>query len=161
MARLTTLGVTFGYGIETTAGQKPATWTRLEEASSIGGISLDTEQIDVSALEDYVTHYAAGRQDTGGTWEIEFIMDPQKSVAQIKTLYEASATAKEAGKATWFQVQFPDMDDAFFVIAECGREIPMPEVAQNEAATMSISLIIADYKGLDTKVAWSGSGGTT
>lgn len=52
MARLTTLGVTFGYGIETTAGQKPATWTQLEEASSIGGISLDTEQIDVSALED-------------------------------------------------------------------------------------------------------------
>ena len=32
-------------------------------ASSIGGISLDTEQIDVSALEDYITKYAAGRQD--------------------------------------------------------------------------------------------------
>ena len=65
MARLTTLGVTFGYGLETTAGQKPATFTQLEEASNIGGISLDTEQIDVSALEDYITHYAAGRQDTG------------------------------------------------------------------------------------------------
>lgn len=161
MARLTTLGVTFGYGIETTAGQKPATFTQLEEASSIGGITLDTEQIDVSALEDYVTQYAAGRQDTGGTWEIEFIMDPNKSVEQIKTLYTASATAKAAGKATWFQVMFPDMSDAFFVVAECGREIPMPEVAQNEAATMSISLIIAEYKGLDTKVSWSGSGGTT
>ena len=155
MARLTTLGVTFGYGIETTAGTKPANFTQLEEASSIGGISLDTEQIDVSALEDYITHYAAGRQDTGGTWEIEFVMDPDKSVDQIKTLYSASATAKEAGKATWFQVQFPDMSDAFFVIAECGREIPMPEIGQNEAATMSISLIIAEYKGLATKVAWS------
>ena len=65
MARLTTLGVTFGYGVETTAGTKPSTWTQLEEASSIGGITLDTEQIDVSALEDYITQYAAGRQDTG------------------------------------------------------------------------------------------------
>lgn len=161
MARLTTLGVTFGYGIETTAGTKPATFTRLEEASSIGGISLDTEQIDVSALEDYITHYAAGRQDTGGTWEVEFIMDPDKSVDQIKTLYTASAAAKAQGKATWFQVMFPDMSDAFFVIAECGREIPMPEIGQNEAATMSISLIIAEYKGLATKVAWANSGGTT
>ena len=161
MARLTTLGVTFGYGIETTAGQKPATFTQLEEASSIGGISLETEQIDVSALEDYITHYAAGRQDTGGTWEIEFIMDPDKSVSQIKTLYSSSATAKSQGKATWFQVMFPDMSDAFFVVAECGREIPMPEIGQNEAATMSISLIITDYKGLDTKVAWANSGGTT
>lgn len=88
-------------------------------------------------------------------------MDPQKSVDQIKTLYSASATARESGKATWFQVMFPDMSDAFFVIAECGREIPMPEIAQNEAATMSISLIIAEYKGLDTKVAWATSGGNT
>lgn len=161
MARLTTLGVTFGYGVETTAGTKPSTFTQLELASSIGGISLDTEQIDVSALEDCITHYAAGRQDTGGTWEIEFQIDPDVSVEQIKTLYQDSATAKASGLGTWFQVQFPDMADAFFVVAECGREIPMPEIGQNEAATMSISLIIAEYKGLDTKVAWktSNSGG--
>ena len=54
MARLSTLGVTFGYGIETTAGTKPASFTQLELASSIGGISLDTEQIDVSALADRI-----------------------------------------------------------------------------------------------------------
>lgn len=110
-------------------------------------------------MEDFITHYAAGRQDTGGTWEVEFIMDPDKSVSQIKNLYTASATAKTSGLATWFQVQFPDMDDAFYVIAECGREIPMPEIAQNEAATMSISLIIAEYKGLDTKVDWATTSG--
>lgn len=81
-------------------------------------------------------------------------MDPEKSVTQIKKLYTDSATAKASGKATWFQVQFPDMSDAFYVIAECGREIPMPEIGQNEAATMSISLIIAEYKGLEAKVAW-------
>lgn len=129
----------------------------LEEASSIGGISLDTEQIDVSALEDFITQYAAGRQDTGGTWEIEFIMDPDKSVKQIKKLYEDSKTNKAKGLATWFQVIFPDMTDAFFVVAECGREIPMPEIAQNEAATMSISLIINSYKGLIAKVVPSAS----
>lgn len=50
--RLTTLGVKVFYGIETTAGQKPAAFTQLEECSNIGGIDLDTEQIDVSALED-------------------------------------------------------------------------------------------------------------
>lgn len=153
MARLTTLGVTFSYGIETTAGTKPTSFTQIEEASSIGGISLDTEQIDVSALEDYITKYAAGRQDTGGTWEIEFIMDPEKSVTQIQELYKKSKEAKSSGLATWFQVSFPDMSNAFFVTAECGREIPMPEIAANEAATMSISLIISDYKGLMSKVA--------
>lgn len=101
------------------------------------------------------------RQDTGGQWELSFIMDPDKSVAQIKTLYTASATAREAGKATWFEVIFPDMSDAFFVVAECGKEIPMPEISQNEAATMSISLVISKYIGLDTKVVPASSGGTT
>ena len=79
-------------------------------------------------------------------------MDPDKSVKQIKKLYEDSKAAKTTGLATWFQVSFPDMSDSFFVVAECGREIPMPEIAQNEAATMSISLIINTYKGLDTKI---------
>lgn len=87
-------------------------------------------------------------------------MDPDKSVSQIKKLYTDSATAREGGKATWFQVQFPDMSDAFYVIAECGREIPMPEIGQNEAATMSISLIIAEYKGLAAKVAWDTTSGS-
>ena len=82
-------------------------------------------------------------------------MDPNKSVTQIQQLYTASAAAKQQGKATWFEVIFPSMNDAFFVVAECGREIPMPEVAQNEAATMSISLVIQEYKGLDTKVAFT------
>ena len=67
MADLTTLGVTFHYGVETAKGTKPTTFTWLKRCSSIGGISLDTEQIDVSALEDFITQYASGRQDTGGT----------------------------------------------------------------------------------------------
>ena len=141
------------YAVETTAGTKPATgWTQLDECSSIGGIELDTEQIDVSALEDFITQYSAGRQDTGGTWDLEFIMDPDKSITQIKTLYTAAATARADGKATWFEVVFPDMADAFFVVAETGTAIPMPEIGQNEAATLSVSLVISEYKGLDTKV---------
>ena len=155
MAKLSTLGVTFGYGIETTAGTKPTTFTQLPECESIGGISLETEQIDVSSLEDYISQYVAGRQDTGGTWEITFHMDPEGSIPAIKKLYKDAATAKEGGKGVWFQVMFPDMPDAFFVIAETGREIPLPDIAGNEAAIMSISLVIVDYKALDAKVAWT------
>lgn len=53
--KMSTLGVTFGYGVETTAGTKPTKFTQLPQCESIGGISLETEQIDVSSLEDYVT----------------------------------------------------------------------------------------------------------
>jgi hypothetical protein len=151
---LTTLGVQFGYGIETTKGQKPATFTQLKRCSSIGGISLETEQIDVSALEDFVTQYAAGRQDTGGTWEVVFNMN-QDVITAIRKLYSDSVTARTNGLATWFEIVFPDLQEAFFVVAETGREIPLPEIAQNEAATLPITLIISQYKGLEEKVELS------
>ena len=151
MADMTTLGVRFAYGVETTAGQKPTTFTQMHRCNAIGGISLETEQIDVSALEDYITQYAAGRQDTGGTWEVTFNMN-QDVITEIETLYEAATTAKEGGKGVWFEVIFPDLADAFFVIAQTGRAIPLPDIAQNEAATIPVTLVISEYKGLDTKV---------
>lgn len=151
---LTTLGVEFGYGIETTAGQKPTKFTQLERCSSIGGISLETEQIDVSALEDLVSQYAAGRQDTGGTWEVVFNMN-QDVITAIRKLYSDSVAARPSNLATWFEVIFPDLQEAFFVVAETGREIPLPEIGQNEAATLPITLIISSYKGLQEKVEFT------
>lgn len=151
MADLTTLGVKFFYGVETSAGEKPTTFTVLERVNSIGGISLDTEQIDVSALEDLITQYAAGRQDTGGIWEVVFNLS-NAVVTQLKTLFEAAATAKATGLGTWFEVVFPDLEDAFFIIADPGRAIPLPDIGQNEGATLPISMTVNKYIGLDTKV---------
>lgn len=65
LAGLSTLGITFGYGVETTAGTKPSTFSQLDRINSIGGIAQDVEQIDASALEDLSTKYVAGRADTG------------------------------------------------------------------------------------------------
>lgn len=151
MADLTTLGVTIHYGVETKAGLKPTTFTWLKRCNAIGGISLDTEQIDVSALEDYITQYASGRQDTGGTWELTFNLSADVITA-IKKLFSDAKTGKATGLRTWFEVVFPDLSDAFFIVAEPGREIPLPEIGQNEAATIPLTLIINEYKGLDTKV---------
>ena len=150
MADLTTLGVTFYYAVETIANTKPDTFTQLKRCNYIGGISLDTEQIDVSALEDYITQYAAGRQDTGGTWEVTFNMNSEVITA-LKTMFSAAKTAKEGGKGTWFEVVFPDLEDAFYVVGDPGRDIPLPDIGQNEAATLPISITINEYKELMEK----------
>lgn len=148
---LSTLGIQFSYGVETTAGTKPTEFTLLERCSEIAGITLETEQIDVSTLEDFVSKYVAGRQDTGGTWEVTFNITDE-TVDQLETMMDASATGLEGGKQTWFQVSHPNMTKAFFVVAQPGKQIPLPDMAQNEALTGAISLVISDYKGLDTKV---------
>lgn len=151
---LSTLGITFGYGVETTAGTKPATFTQLERINSIGGIDMSTEQIDASALEDLTTKYIAGRQDTGGTWTIG-VNYTSETADQWADAISAYNTAKEAGKNVWFEVIVPNQADAFFVIAELPQNIPMPEIGQNELLTVDIDLSIVEYKGVSTKVAFS------
>lgn len=150
---LSTLGITFGYGSEGTAGQKPASFTQLDRINSIGGISMDVEKIDASALEDTQTKYVAGRADTSGTWDVvvNFTDETADEWADVITAYN---TASAAGKNLWFEVILPNQSDAFFVIAQPPQQIPMPEIAQNELLTVTISLTVVEYKGWSSKVAF-------
>jgi hypothetical protein len=70
IAGVSTLGIKLSYGIETVAGQKPAAFKLLNRINSIGGITIEPETIDASALEDLVERSVAGRGTTGGTFPV-------------------------------------------------------------------------------------------
>lgn len=154
IAGLSTLGITMGYGVESTAGTKPAAFSALDRINSIGGITMDVEKIDASALEDTSTKYVAGRADTGGTWDIT-VNFTDETVDQWEDLISAYNTGAASNKQLWLEVCVPNQSDAFFVIAQPPQEIPMPEIGQNELLTVVISMTVVEYKGWDTKVAIS------
>lgn len=153
IAGLSTLGVKFGYAVETTSGTKPASFIQLERCNSIAGIQLNTEQIDASALEDFVSRYVAGRQDTGGTWSVTFNNTPEV-ITQLETMIEAYNTGKAANpdKNTWFEVWSPDQTKAFYVIAQPPQKLPMPEFGQNSLQTIELTFTIENYVGTDTAI---------
>lgn len=148
---LSTLGILLSFGVETTSGTKPTKFTVLHRCNDIPEITLETETIDASALEDYQSRYIAGRQDTGGEWAPVFNFT-NDVIDELQTMMQASATALESGLRTWFQVTVPNLDDAFFVVGQPGTKVPLPAMAQNELLTGSISIAIDEYVGLDTKV---------
>lgn len=149
-AGISTLGITFGYGVEETAGTKPTAFTKLTRINSIGGINIEPEQIDASALEDLITRNVAGRSDTGGTVTItvNFTEETKAEWKKVISDYEALT----GGKQMWFETIVPGFDDAFFVVAQPPKQIPQPEIGQNELLTIEMNLTIEDYKGMDTKV---------
>ena len=104
-----------------------------------------------SALEDYVSKYIAGRQDTGGTWTVT-VNYTSETEQQWKDAITAYNTAKASNLNVWFQVILPNEANAFFVVAELPQEIPMPEISQNELLTVEINLSIVSYKGTSAKV---------
>lgn len=154
-AGISTLGITFGYGIETTAGTKPTTFTQLHRINSIGGITIENEQIDASALEDEVSRYVQGRADTGGTFAVtvNFTPETKEEWASVIEAYNDLSS----GLRMWFEIIIPGFDEAFFVVAQPPTAIPQPEIGQNELLTIEMNLTIEEYRGMETKVAFTAS----
>lgn len=152
-AGISTLGITFGYGTETTAGTKPTSFKQLTRINALGGINIEPEQIDASALEDEITRYVKGRADTGGSFAVtvNFTSDTVKEWKDLITAYKALSD----GKRMWFETIIPGVTNSFFVIAQPPEEIPQPEIGQNELLTVEMNLTIEEYKGLDTSVAFT------
>ena len=149
LAGISTLGMVVAYNADVTnfPKQMPTSVTALSRINAIGGISLSTEQIDASAIEDLISKYVAGRQDTGGTFDV--------------TINVTNGTITEwnaiLGKTIALEVYSPSLEKAWWVVCEVPNSIPFPDINQNSLATVAISLVINNYVGLAEKVAVSGS----
>ena len=153
IAGVSTLGITFGYGTEDTAGTKPTSFKQLNRINAIGGVTIENEQIDASALEDKVSRYIQGRGDTGGSFTVtvNFTSETMAEWKEVLSAYEALTD----GKRMWFETIIPGFTDSFFIVAQPPTAIPAPEIAQTELLTNEMNLTIEEYKGMDTSVAFS------
>jgi len=151
IAGISTLGVQLGWAIDSSATTPPSAFTRIERINSIGGISLSTETIDASAMEDEISKYIAGRQDTGGTWEVGVNLTTD-TITEIKAMITAYK-GKAANDVMWIDVYSPTMKKSFFVIVEPPLHIPLPEMNQNELMVVTLTFSIVDYIGDGTGVA--------
>lgn len=163
---LSTLGITFGYGIEATAGTKPSTFNRLTRINAIGEVTIDAENIDSSALEDYLTQYVAGRGSVSDTFTITVNLT-NETQAEWESLMSAAATAKESGLNVWFETLVPGLSktttgetptntpQAFFVVAEPPTKIPQPSLDQNGLLTVEFNCTVKSYEGIGNAVAFT------
>lgn len=152
-AGISTLEITFGYGTETTAGTKPTSFKQLTRINALGGITIDPEQIDASALEDATTRYVKGRADTGGSFTVT-VNFTAETIAEWQALITAYK-ALSGGKRMWFETIIPGIEKSFFVVAQPPEQIPQPEIGQNELLTIEMNLTIEEYKGMDESVAFT------
>lgn len=148
-AGISSLGVKVGWATGANGDSSPNSFEWLERANAIGGISLETEQIDASALEDEISRYIAGRQDTGGTWTITFNLTDEVIALLEKMINAYKALESEK---MWFTIWSPYLKEAFFIIAQPPLHIPVPEFSQNELQTVEMTFTIEEYKGMMTAI---------
>lgn len=146
-AGVSTNGVTFAYGIGANSkeGSKPTTMTLLDRINAIGGITIEDEVIDASALEDELTRNIKGRGDTGGSFPVT-VNITDETIKEWKAVIQ-TFKGLSSSQALWFETIIPGLTDAFWVIAQPPSAIPQPEFAQNELLTVEMNLTIVDYIG--------------
>lgn len=149
-AGVSSLGVTFSYGVETTKGTKPTAFTILSRINQIGDVTVETEAIDASALEDKQTRNIPGRDTVSDTFTItvnktdETISEWEKVITDYQALTD--------GKRMWFQTITPGFTKAEFVVAAPPSKLPISGKEQNSLLTMEINLTVDEMIGSDTKV---------
>ena len=148
---VSSLGITVSYGIETVAGDKPSTFTLLNRINAIGGITIEPETIDASALEDLVERSVAGRGTTGGTFPISFNVTDE-TINEMEGMISAYQELTP-GLRMWYQISSPYLTNAFYVSGQPPLEIPMPDFGQNELLVAELPITIDEYVGMSAKVA--------
>ena len=150
-AGISTIGALVGYAIEATAGTKPTTFKLLHRINATDEISIETETIDASALEDEIERTIAGRGSTGGTFGVT-VNVTDETITEWENIISEYDTAKKSGKAMWYEEYFPALQKAFFTKVEPPAVIPKPALEQNGLLTVTMTLTINEYVGPDTAV---------
>lgn len=149
-AGVSTLGVTLSYGVEDTAGTKPATFIKLNRINDIAEVTVEPERIDASALEDTETKYKPGRATISDVMAVT-VNKTDETVAEWETLISAYQ-ALTGGKKMWFQTITPGITKAEFIKAAPPTKLPITAKEQNSLNTMVINLTVEEFVGLDTAV---------
>lgn len=150
-AGISSLGVKLSYGVEATAGTKPSTFKVVHRINSIGGITIEPETIDASALEDSVTRSVAGRGTSAGNFTIG-VNITNETIAEWRQVIADYKEIMDDGLRMWWQVSSPSLAEAFYIAAQPPLEIPMPDISQNELMVVEIPLTIDEFLGMEAKV---------
>ena len=153
-AGISSLGVKLSYGIESVKGQKPNAFTVVHRINSIGGISIEPETIDASALEDTVTRSVAGRGTSAGNFTVG-VNITNDTIAEWEQVISDYTDVMDDGLRVWWQVSSPSLERAYFIAAQPPLEIPMPDIGQNELMVVEIPLTIDEFLGMDAKVVYT------
>lgn len=149
-AGLSTLGVEL-WAAESKNGEKVTTassYSELNRINQIGELTVDPENIDASALEDYVTRYVQGRSTVSDSYTITVNLTDETAAEWKKIL----------GKKICFMTIVPGLTDGIFVIATVPSKMPVPAFDQNGLLTVAINCTTNDFIGFDSKVEVTSSG---
>lgn len=112
---ISTLGITVGYKVESTAGTRPTSgYVKIAEIREIPEIGNIPDALDATPLEETIMRrYIAGLADTGGVITLTANMSDTLQTAWA-TCVTAAETGATTGLACWFEIKSPKLAKSYF-----------------------------------------------
>ena len=142
----TTVGMKFAYCVETTAGIRPtAGYTALNGIVSVGAITITQNPLQVTLPAETKYRYLKGKDDISG--EVEVVMYNEDTyVKGWEDMKTAAATARAAGKRTWF-VFLPEGNHKAFAFTASPGILGSGGLSDNMIYEINTSLTVEDIGG--------------
>lgn len=158
--RINTSGTRLWYGVEETAGTRPAAasaYTEVEEVKEIPSFDDDTPTLDATPLSAKNRIYIDDIPDTGGLVEFTANFSQAQLTRWNTTIINAYKDAVEAGKAMWFCITIPGFTDAFYMQ---GKPLPIRMPAATVGSVYECTLKIVPTGDMDWYAKPTGVGDT-
>ncbi|MEY8677018.1 hypothetical protein AALI59_12365 [Thomasclavelia cocleata] len=128
---MSTAGVTVNYAVEATAGTRPTTgYIKIPSIKSVPEMNPSPETLETTDLSqtEFKT-YVEGLKDLGGA--LAFLANFTTELEEAwTTLVSAYKTAKESGKAVWFEIKHPGLEKSVFFTGQPSA-MGLPAMAVN------------------------------
>lgn len=139
---MSTLGIRLFYGVEKTKNVRPTTKADYIELKGIKSIpsldaapdTLETTDMNQTSYKTYIN----GLKDLGGALDFTFNLS-QEFVNKWDSLMEAYEAARTTGLHTWFMIDLPELEEAYYFVGE-PAELGLPELGVNEVAEATVHI---------------------
>ena len=150
---LSTAGVTFGYAVESAKGTRPTSgYTLIPDIKEVPEMNPEPETLETTVLSEteYKT-YIEGLKDLGGA--LSFLANYTTELETVwSELVEAYKTAKEADKATWFEVKHPGLDKSVYFTGQPSA-MGLPAMGVNAVLETNLYITPTNAPAWETKSA--------
>ena len=148
---ISTAGVTIGYAVEATAGQRPTTgYTLIPDIKEVPEMNPEPETLESTTLAEteYKT-YIEGLKDLGGA--LSFLANYTTELETVwAELVEAYKAAAAAGKSTWFEVKHPKLDKSVFFTGQPSA-MGLPAMSVNAILETNLYITPTNAPAWETK----------
>lgn len=150
---MSTAGVTVNYAVEATAGTRPTTgYIKIPSIKSVPEMNPSPETLETTDLSqtEFKT-YVEGLKDLGGA--LAFLANFTTELEEAwATLVGAYKTAKDDGKAVWFEIRHPGLEKSVFFTGQPSA-MGLPAMAVNSVLETNLYITPTNAPTWQTKAA--------